>query len=245
MKSSFVTTERITLSNHKGLIFDMDGVIIDSESLHILADKMVCQRYRLPVPNKFWENNKGRMAKDLFKMLLWNYPEKNFNLDELVEQKNKLFLDLAAKRLWPITGAIPFLARARSADLPIALATSSNSDLQTLVFKKFGLASYFDEIVTGDQVRRLKPDPETYLVASERLGLKTHECLVIEDSKIGVKAAKKAGCTVIGITTTFSASELLNVGAHHSVDSFSEIDLKKAPPIGNPSWFGFQEIQPV
>jgi len=93
-----------------------------------------------------------------------------------------------------------------------------------MIFNKFNLSDYFDVIVTKEEIKNGKPHPEPFLKTASKIEILPENCLVIEDSDNGIIAAKKAGCLVIGITTSLSREKLQEVGADHVVDSFDELE---------------------
>ena len=107
----------------------------------------------------------------------------------------------------------------------LGLTTSASRSTQELTFETFGFAPYFDAIVTGEDITKGKPDPEPYLTTARKLGIDAKDCIVIEDSINGVRSGHAAGCVVIAMTTTFPREALLEAGADHVIDSFSELQI--------------------
>lgn len=202
----------------KALIFDMDGVIVDSEPLHVKAEKEVCRKYNVAINDDDWLAFKGKTTIDIFSSIIKKY---NLNVApaQMAEDKLVIYLKmLDSVRLFP--GLHEILAYARQ-KYKVALVTSSRASIQEAVFKKFALSPFFNVVVTADIVSKGKPDPEPYALAISRLGLNPEECIVIEDSDNGVISAKNAGAKVIAVTHSFGKEKLKK--ADYIVDSLLEV----------------------
>jgi beta-phosphoglucomutase len=206
-------------------IFDMDGVITDTEPLHKLADKQVCEDYGISVPVHQWDNFKGTASRDMFAFILKTFTNGTLPLsvEELVQAKRKRYLEMAQKEMTLIPGALDFIHYARSRVPLMGLVTSSGREIVDLVFNAYGLEPFFNTVVTGDDITHGKPHPEPYLLALTNLQVYPKSVFVIEDSTNGVLSAKCAGCNVIGITTSFQKELLEKAGADRIIDSFSEL----------------------
>ena len=205
------------------LIFDLDGVIIDSEPLHVQAEQAICRQYGIDAPWSEWDRFKGQTESEMFAYLVSNFTDGTFAASELIQAKYGLLSTLFAERLQPIPGAIEFIRWAKGWYRKLALTTSSERWLQQMIFERYDLHAYFDAVITGNDIRHSKPHPEPYLKTISALQLAADRCVVIEDSLAGIKAAKEAGCRVVGITTSFSEDKLLHAGADIVVDHFSSL----------------------
>ncbi len=211
--------------NTEAIIFDMDGVITDTEPLHARAELLTCRHFGFAPPGSEWDKFKGKKSEDIFGYLLSVYGGgRDIPVTEIMDHKTRTYLSLSeAQGIPAVPGVVDFIKRVRPAFRKIALATSSNSSIQKAIFDGLGLWPYFDAVITGDDLSRGKPDPEAYLKASAKIGVPAGRCLVIEDSDNGVRAARGAGCRVVGITTSFPREYLLAMGAHHVVDDYDEL----------------------
>ena len=136
----------------------------------------------------------------------------------------EIYLELIPGSLQPIRGVREFIAKARSANLRLALATSSDLPKLDGNLAAIGIPkATFDVLVSAEHVTRKKPDPETFLLAVERLGLPASRCLVVEDARNGVRAARAAGCDVLGITSSQPAAVLLGEGALAVAVDYTEV----------------------
>jgi beta-phosphoglucomutase len=204
----------------EAIIFDMDGVIIDSEPLHVQAEHTVCKQYGIDAPWQAWEMFIGNTEYAMFEYIIQNFTDGTLSVYELIREKQLVFSKLISEKLRLIPGSLEFIRWARAQCRKLALTTSSECKIQQKIFTMYSLHSYFDVIITGDKIQHGKPHPEPYLKTVEALNLAAHMCVVIEDSLHGIIAAKEAGCRVVGITTSFSEERLLNAGANIVVDSF-------------------------
>ncbi len=208
----------------RGIIFDMDGVITDTEPLHARAELLVCREHGCDPAPEEWEKLKGKTSDDVFRQLFASRGVPVPPVGDLIARKTEKYSAIAVSEGFPqVPGAVAFIRWARTRFEKIALATSSHAAIQRLVFDSLALHPFFDAVVTGDELRRGKPDPEAYLKAAAKMGLVPGDCLVVEDSDNGIRAARAAGCRVCGLTTSFPRERLLAFGAHLVVDRFTDL----------------------
>jgi len=208
------------------MIFDMDGVISDSERLMVATEQEICRRNELAVPDSEWRSFKGKPNSEIFRYIVEVYGnDRRYDVADLSRQKRELYLERAARELDPISGALEYLNLARLRYRMLGLTTSNHGSCANLVLDRFKLRDFFDAIVVQEDIPdgRHKPNPDPYLLTAQRLGVAPHECYVVEDSDNGVMSAVLAGCTVIGLTTSFDRITLQAAGAHLIVDSFIEL----------------------
>ena len=198
----------------RGVIFDMDGVLCDSEPLIAeAACRMFSETYGVDAEAVDFEPFIGT-GEDRF---IGGVAEKyGVTLSPARDKQRtyELYLEMIVGRLRPVPGAVDFVKHCRDLGKKIAVATSADKVKMDGNLKEIGLPpSCFDVCVTGDDVSRKKPDPETFLTAASRLGLDPAACLVVEDAVNGVRAAKAAGCACLALTTSLSAEALRAAGA--------------------------------
>jgi beta-phosphoglucomutase family hydrolase len=181
-----------------GLIFDMDGVLIDSEPLHLCAYQELLQGFGITFTEEDNYPFIGRKDLDLAQHLIGLHKLPMQPL-QLVEQKEAVLARLFRTRLVPMPGLIKVLERAQQISLPTAVASSATLPTIQLVMQTLDIVRYFQTLTSGDQVEHGKPAPDVYLLAAERIGVLPKNCLVIEDSLNGVLAAKAAGMQCIAI----------------------------------------------
>lgn len=189
-------------------IFDMDGVIIDSNPFHKVALRQFCEKYGYSLSDDELRNRiYGRTNKEWITNLFGRVlaPEQ---LARYAEEKESLFRELYKRDIQAVAGLEAFLIQLQRADIPIAIGTSAPRSNVDFVLQHTGLAKYFSVILDESHVNHGKPNPEIYLKVAEALGYPNSHCLVFEDSLSGVEAAQKSGSKVVGIATTHTAEEL-------------------------------------
>jgi beta-phosphoglucomutase len=216
--------EEIDRNKIQAAIFDMDGVIIDSEPVHelslIVASEELGRRMSWQETKQF----KGSTELDCARLLIEITGTTERDLQKIGRLRLEAFrAHYSEVRL--VAGVPGFLERCKRARWPIALTTSAPREFQELAFDQFDLAGYFAAVVTGDDVSHGKPHPEPYLKTAEKLGRSPFQCLVVEDSTNGVRSAKAAGCPTVGLATSFSAEILAAAGCDLVVETFMELQL--------------------
>jgi HAD superfamily hydrolase (TIGR01509 family) len=204
------------------VIFDMDGVLLDSGAHHREAWRLLLADLGVDPAPDFWRRTIGRPAEEAVVQLL-DRPVPPAEAARLARRKREHYTRLARRGMLPVAGAPAFVASLATRSVPRAVATSaSRHDVEGLL-TEISVRRYFEVIVTADDVGRGKPDPEVYLRAAAGLRRPPAECLVFEDSVVGVHAARRAGMRVIGLTTAHSERELLAAGAERAIANFEDI----------------------
>lgn len=197
-----------------GVVFDMDGVLCDSEPFICeAATRMFAERYRIDVRPEDFRPFVGA-GEDRY---LCGVAERHGIAWDLREDKRRtyeIYLEIIRGRLKPLAGVGEFIARCRRSGMRLAVATSADAVKMHGNLAEIGVPpETFDVCVNGLEVARKKPDPEIFLLAIRRLGLTPGECVVVEDAPNGIRAGKAAGATCLGLTTSFSTAELRAAGA--------------------------------
>lgn len=189
------------------VIFDMDGVIVDSNPFHKKALLQFCQKHGINITEKEMKTSVfGRTNKEWLTDVFGNIPYEK--LKRLEDEKEALFREIYLPYIKPVKGLIEFLEMLKDNRIRIAIATSAPKSNVDFTLSQTGISDYFQTIIDGDSITHSKPHPEIYLTTANKIGVSPDNCVVIEDSLSGIEAAKKAGCKVIGITTTHPKSEL-------------------------------------
>jgi HAD superfamily hydrolase (TIGR01509 family) len=206
------------------VIFDMDGVVVDSNPFHRRALVQFCQKhgYRL-TEDQMKAKIFGRTNKEWLTDLLGGSITPN-KIKEYEDEKESQFRKDYAPHVKPIKGLIRFLGALKRSNIKMALASSAPRLNVDFILRKTKTADCFEIIIDGDSIERGKPHPEIYLKTAKAIGFISKKCIVIEDSLSGVEAAKRAGCKVVGITTTHSPRELASTDL--VINDFDEMDLK-------------------
>jgi HAD superfamily hydrolase (TIGR01509 family) len=205
-------------------IFDMDGVLIDSGAHHRNAWQALLEELEVtPEEPEYWRLTIGRPAEEAVPLLLGR-PVTGAEARHLALRKRELYTGFAQRGTLTVPGVSAFVASLARQGVPRAVGTSASRwDVDSLL-RGLGLRRHFDVIVTADDVRLGKPDPQVYLEAARRLGAPPAACLVFEDSRVGVEAARRAGMRAVGVTTAHTDSELREVGAESTIPHFEGLD---------------------
>jgi len=213
----------------KALIFDLDGVVVDSNPFHYIAWTNFLLKFGIEINGDIFRKViSGTTNEYAFSKLFG----RDFSAAEVQELGDEIEVEFRSTisqsaDFREVTGLSALLSAARNAGLKIALATSAPPENVELALGTLRISTYFDVIVDNTMVSRGKPDPEVYLKAMQKLGLQADECLVFEDSMAGVKSALGAGLRVIGLTTTHSHDELLKAGTLLAIADFSNSSPKR------------------
>lgn len=193
----------------RAIILDMDGVVVDSEHQWMLTEGRFMRRLVGRWGKKDHYRVVGMGMTDIYRLLKREYDLKTTK-KEFLKYADKLAEEIYSKRVSLTPGLRRFLAAARRQRLPLALASCSPRSWVDMVLKRFRLRPAFAAVVTADDVRRTKPAPDIYLLAAHRLKMKSYDCLAIEDSAIGIQAAKAAGMVCLGLRTRFNKEQDLS-----------------------------------
>lgn len=197
------------MNQNFAILFDMDGVIVDSNPTHTIALKQFCLKHGYDLTDQqLREKIYGRANKDWIPNLFGEIPEKL--RQEYADEKEALFREIYHD-IKPVDGLIDFLKLLDKEGIKRAIATSAPRANVDFTLSKTATTSYFNTILDEAFVTIGKPHPEIYLKSAAALGMAPERCIVIEDSISGVKAGKAAGCKVIGITTTHTPEEMAGI----------------------------------
>jgi len=205
----------------KTILFDFDGVVVNTENLHLRALGEVLTNHGINYPDDLLQNFVGKNDALLYQYVIDNLDD-SYELDYLLNEKNKIF-DKIVKELKPIDGFFDFIDSVIRKKIPHVVVTSSSKETLKMISDFFPFQNYFDVVVCEEDTTRHKPYPEPYLLGLKRTGGDKETTLIIEDSVNGIKAGKSAECTVFGLTTSLPRNILLNAGADKVFDSYNEI----------------------
>lgn len=209
----------------KGVIFDMDGVLLDSEQFICDAAILMFREQGLEVHPEDFIPFVGA-GEDRYLGGVAEKYEFHFELERDKVRAYEIYDQLVRGNIHPLPGVVDFLQECERRELRMALATSADRIKMEINLREIDiLPSAFAVCVTGSDVDKKKPDPEIFQTAAQGLGIAPDACLVIEDAINGVRAAKSAGARCLGLTTSFSDEELDLVGA-----DWSAATLAEAPP---------------
>ena len=206
----------------QAVLFDMDGVLVDSEELICQAAILMFKEKGLIVKEKDFIPFIGTGENRYLSGVAEKY---NFPFDQIRDKKRtyEIYIEISKGKLKPLSGVLDFIEKCKVRKLKIAIATSADEIKMNANLKEIGIpASTFDACVNGLEVERKKPFPDIYLEAARRLNVEPKNCLVVEDALSGEKSGFTAGCKVLAITGSFKAEEF-------KLAEWKAEDLSKAP----------------
>ncbi len=209
----------------KAVIYDLDDLMVNSVELHFRAFDEVLKEYNhslTEMPISMQSRFVGMRIIDITEQVI-DYFDLDTDLNSFYKKRTEIFLSLV-KDVQVMSGLLESLKLFKSSGLKLAIASSGTMNYIDIIVDKFKIRSYFDAIVSGDDVSKGKPDPETYIVATDKLQLQPAECVVLEDATNGINAAKVAGCKCIAVKNLYTPEQNLS-GADKIVKSLNEITI--------------------
>lgn len=209
----------------QGALFDMDGTLVDNSAIHIEAFEIFCARYGVDDWREKLAQAFGMGNDDIMRSIMPAETIREKGVAALSDEKEAIYREIYAPTIRPVEGLVGLLERLREAGIRCAVGSSGCRANVDFVLEKCGIGHYFDAIVSGDRVTRCKPDPEIYLTAAAALELKPAACVVFEDAKAGIEAARRAGAgRIVTLTTTLPREVLAaETEADTIIDTFAEI----------------------
>lgn len=193
--------------NSFAVIFDMDGVIVDTNPYHKISLKQFCEKYGYRLNEEdLISKIYGRTNNEWIRNIFGPLPKER--ILELGEEKEAMFRALYKDVIKPLSGLDNFLKELEDRSIPKAIGTSAPRSNVDFVLEHTHLRKYFTTILDQSDVEHGKPNPEIYLKVAHRLGFSPQQCIVFEDSLSGVESAQRAGAKVVGVTTTHTQQEL-------------------------------------
>jgi HAD superfamily hydrolase (TIGR01509 family) len=188
------------------VIFDMDGTMVDNMQVHADAWREFARRHKVNTTDEFFKMF-GRTNAELLENLFGKeLPDRD--IKEYAKAKEAVYRELYAPVIKPVKGLLDLMEELRKMNVKIGVATSAPYENAIFVMDQLNLHPYISALAEESMVEKGKPAPDLYLKACELLDKPPAACLAFEDTPIGVEAAKKAGLTVVGITTSVTAKEL-------------------------------------
>lgn len=209
----------------EAIIFDMDGVIIDSERIHMKANEMTMEALGLKFEKEYYLQFVGSTTAHMWKTMIHDFDIKKsiVELDAISTESIKKILK--GKGYPEVPGVTGLIKRLKDAGVRMAIASSSGIDRIKRVISDLSIEDMFEVLVTGDQVKKPKPAPDTFLAAAELLNVAKKNCLVIEDSTNGIRAAKAAGMTCVAYEIDDDILRQDNNEADYVIQGFDELDI--------------------
>lgn len=189
------------------IIFDMDGVLSDTQNLHALAESALLKQYGIHLtPDEITRRFAGYSDHEFYATVFREAGIDHVDVQKVAQEKWGPFLEQAPGHIQAIPGAIDTVIRLHQAGYTLGVASASIPEFIHIVVQELGIATYFNTLTSGKEVQNGKPAPDIFLLAAERLGRRPAECLVIEDGVNGMIAAQRAGMKCIGLVQAHLAS---------------------------------------
>lgn len=205
--------------NIQGILWDMDGVLVETGELHYLTWKSTMALNNVHIDRAFFKRTFGMNNWGALTELFGELPDKAW-CERFIDQKEAAFRDLARGNLKPLEGVLQVLQHFQQQGLKQAVATSAPAENMRLILDELGINQYFDAAISAANWPG-KPNPMVFLEAAKALGLPPENCLVFEDAIAGVQAAHRAGMPCIAITTTNTAADL--AAAELVIDRYDQL----------------------
>jgi HAD superfamily hydrolase (TIGR01509 family) len=189
----------------RAILFDMDGVLVDSEPVHARAWQTVLAELGIGMDDAWFRQWIGIIDADLIHHVAARWPLP-VSPAEALERKHRAYYDLVRREMVPFPGLMGLLDRLDG--IPVATVTSSDTADALLVLEHTRLLGRMRFVISREDVPRRKPAPDAYIEAARRLGLPPASCAVLEDSRAGIAAGKAAGCLVFAIASSHPPEEL-------------------------------------
>jgi beta-phosphoglucomutase family hydrolase len=211
----------------EAVIFDMDGVLIDSEPFHLVVNERIFEDLGINMSEDEYHSFIGTTHKDMWTIIKnrYNLPQSVPELVNMQVSGNIDYIKNEEIQSIKIKGITDLLSRISRENIKIGIASSSPNEVINLVIKKLNISDYFSAIVGGEEIKKGKPAPDIFLKAAKRLEEKPSDCIVVEDSKNGTLAAKAAGMKCIGFKNPNSGNQNLEK-ADLIIDNYDSLTVK-------------------
>lgn len=207
-----------------GVIFDWDGVIIDSSRQHEKSWQQLAAEEKHTLAKDFFLRSFGMKNETIIPNLL-GWSSDPAEIRRLSLRKEEIYREILCRdTVKPLPGVLHLLESLSAEAVPCAIASSTPAANIECVIDQLGIRRHFRAMATGEDVKRGKPDPEVFLLAAEKLGLPPARCVVIEDAHVGIEAARSAGMKVLAVATTHPAATLAD--ADMVVNWLSEVSAE-------------------
>lgn len=212
----------LNINKIKAIIFDMDGVIFDTEMVYLKVWSKVFEKYGYKMTKEIYTSVLGTGRENVKKVFVNNYGS-NLPIDDMYKEKDENLAKEIEKGVALKAGAYEILKYLKENDFKIALATSAISKRAFKQLKQANIYKFFDAVVCRDEVEKTKPNPDIFLKAADKLNVNKSECIVIEDSSAGIKAAFNAGMIPIHVIDLKDADSDILEMAYKSFNNLNDV----------------------
>lgn len=205
-----MTADIAQIFSFKAAIFDLDGTLIDSEEAHLTTWQYVCRKYGLPpMTMEYMRNIGGMSSRSICERMCRENGRSDIDTQAMANEKTGLYRSryMQTIKLFPFIASV--LQQAHVQGMKTAVATGSRMPATRFVLEKHGLLKSIDTIVTSEQIKNVKPAPETYLLCAQRLKVAPRECVAFEDTELGMQGIKAAGMTGVRVFADRFISDLI------------------------------------
>ncbi|MCE0522795.1 MAG: HAD family phosphatase [Methylacidiphilales bacterium] len=216
------------MNRRRGAIFDWDGVIINSAAQHELSWERLAKEYGKTLPESHFKRGFGMKNEVIIPELL-GWTTVPAEIRELSLRKEAIYREVVREQgVAALPGVEPWLRTLRDEAIPCVIASSTHRENITTTLDVLGFVPFFSAIVTAEDVKRGKPDPEVFLTAARRIGVEPRDGVVFEDALVGIAAAHAAGMRVVAVATTEPKEKLAH--ADRVVDRLDELSVAELWP---------------
>lgn len=210
----------------KAVIFDMDGVISDTQDICAITESKLLVEYGIDLDQKtITKMYAGVASQDMLKDVFKKFNKTIPDLKSLIQEKRKRIREACEGNVKAVPGTLEFIKKLQKAKIPMAVASAAHREFIEFILTELGIRSVFQVIASSDDVDYGKPEPDIFLFAAQHLSVQRHLCLVVEDGISGMIAAKKAGMHCIGLVRKGKLSKKI-YPATELVRSLKNIKLK-------------------
>lgn len=209
---------------YRALLFDLDGTLAETDSLHLPTWMDALEPYGVEVDEEFYRDKiSGRSTAEVVRELL---PELTDEQGRSIGDAKEASFRERASELEPLPGLVDFVERGRKRGMRIALVTNAPEENVKMILLALKLRDFFDTVVLADEVEAVKPDPAPYRAALEKTGVPAEEALAFEDSISGISSSVAAGIPTVGIASSQEPQKLLVAGAFMTAQDFTDPQLR-------------------
>ncbi|MBV6645885.1 MAG: HAD family phosphatase [Cyclobacteriaceae bacterium] len=210
--------------NKIGLIFDMDGVIVDNHKFHFQSWQKLSEKYNQPLDeDNYRKHMNGRTLDEVVSFLFGDKLDTQ-QAQEVGNEKEALYRELYGPHLTPTKGLLDFLDTCKNEQIPLVVGTSAPTENVDFTLDGLGIRHYFDDILDRRMVTKGKPHPEIYQKCAKAINRENANCIVFEDALSGIQAGKSAGSKIVALATSHDRSEL---SGDIIIDDFTQINLQQ------------------
>ncbi|MHB0938276.1 MAG: HAD family hydrolase [Armatimonadota bacterium] len=202
------------------VLFDLDGVIVDSKEAHFLAFQRFGEEAGYDFTRETFTHIFGMHNNEIFP-ILFGHPLPQAEIDRMAERKEAIVREMIRGHVAALPGAAALVRALRDAGFHLAIGTSTPLANVELILGELGLREFFQTIISAENVKEGKPHPQVFLLGAEALGIPPERCVVVEDAVAGVHAAHNGGMKALAVTTNHSREALGK--AERVVDSLEEV----------------------